>query len=239
MLPQIFIAIDTPELAKAEKYAKLFQNYPIGLKVGLEFISSQGIEGIKVIQQYNLPIFLDTKFHDIPNTVAAAVDATVKLNPAILNIHASGGLAMMIAAKKARDLAVKKYNLPLIPKLIAVTALTSMDDLALAEVGQKPTKQQVIKLAKLAKKADLDGVVCSPYEATEIRSVCGDNFLRITPGIRLEGDNCNDQKRIATPEFSLNNYSNVLVIGRSITEAKDPIKTLKNILLNTENLDKK
>jgi orotidine-5'-phosphate decarboxylase len=238
MLPTIFIAIDTQDLAKAKNLAEMFKEYPIGLKLGLEFISSQGVEGIKAIQKYNFPIFLDTKFHDIPNTVAKAVDATVKLEPTILNIHASGGPAMMQAAKEARDEAVEKYNLTTTPKLIAVTALTSMDDESLAQVGQQCAKTQVLNLAKLAKEAGLDGVVCSANETQEIQDVCGNNFLKITPGIRLKGDNSGDQKRITTPETALNNCSNVLVIGRSITGAKDPVKALETILATVLSIQK-
>jgi orotidine-5'-phosphate decarboxylase len=230
MLPQIFIALDTPNLTETQRLAHSLQPYPVGIKLGLEFISAQGLAGIQQVQASGVLLFLDTKFHDIPHTVAKAVDATVKLNPAILNIHASGGLSMMQEAKKARDNAVQKYNLPATPKLIAVTVLTSMDNTTLTEIGQKNMPEQVENLAQLAKKAELDGVVCSPHEVPTIKQLYGNDFLCITPGIRLAEDNTNDQKRITTPNKAIHNGADVLVIGRSITESDDPVKKLEHIL---------
>lgn len=236
MLPQIFVALDTPDLTKAKQLATQLKAYPVGLKLGLEFLSAIGKDGVKEMATYGLPLFLDTKFHDIPNTVAAAVRETVKLKPAILNIHASGGFAMMQAAKQARDETAKEMGITP-PKLIAVTVLTSMNDSSLSQVGQPPVDAQVMLLSQLSKRAGLDGAVCSPHEAEVVRQLCGDDFLRITPGVRMPEDVTGDQERIATPDYCLNNYSNVLVIGRSITASTNPIEKLEHILTLIESVD--
>jgi len=165
------------------------------------------------------------KFHDIPNTVAGACRAAANLGVWMVNIHASGGLKMMEAAKES---IINSSHQPL---LIAVTILTSLDNKALDEIGySRDTKQQVIRLAKLTQQAELDGVVCSPLEAQVIKSETNKDFILVTPGVRPKGSDVNDQSRIMTPNQALKAGSDYLVIGRPITASENPLKALENIV---------
>ncbi|MCI5061031.1 MAG: orotidine-5'-phosphate decarboxylase [Alphaproteobacteria bacterium] len=223
-LPVIFCAIDTPDLNRAIELSKSISSAGCGIKLGLEFFNAFGKSGIQEIMDAcpDIPVFIDLKYHDIPNTVAGAVHAISSLKPAYLNVHASGGLDMMRAAKEACAPETK---------LLAVTLLTSLDEHAIEEVGYKPDiNKRVIQMAELAQRGGLDGVVCSSHEIEAIRNVCGDDFALMVPGIRPAGAASGDQKRIMTPQEALNKGATHLVIGRPITGADDPAQAAQNIL---------
>jgi orotidine-5'-phosphate decarboxylase len=221
----LFVALDTPDLSHALAIAERVQPVAGGLKVGLEFISAQGPEGIRAVAALGMPIFADVKFHDIPNTVAGAARALVSLNIALFNVHVAGGEAMMRAAV---DAAAKSK---LRPAVLGVTILTSLDDAALVSIGQLgPAQEQTLRLARLAKRAGLDGVVCSPQDAGAVRDVCGTEFLIVTPGIRPSGVGLADQRRVTTPAAAVQAGADILVVGRPVTEAPDPAAAAKAIL---------
>jgi orotidine-5'-phosphate decarboxylase len=212
----IFAALDTPDLPRALEIAKSIQPHVGGLKVGLEFITAHGPDGIKRIAETGAPVFADVKFHDIPNTVAGASKAIAHLGASIFNVHASGGDAMMRAALDAARSVDPKI------KIIAVTVLTSLEDSDLDAVGQKkPSRDQVLRLAELTKKSGLDGVVCSAHEIEPIRKAIGPDFMLVVPGIRPTGADLADQKRVMTPREALKAGADILVIGRPITGAPD------------------
>jgi len=213
----IFVALDTPDLSRALAIAQAVKPHVGGLKVGLEFISALGPDSVRRIVEIGLPVFADTKFHDIPNTVAGAARAVAMLGVAMFNVHASGGEAMMHAAADAiADIHPR-------PLLVAVTVLTSLDDAALATVGQRgPAAAQVERLAALAKMAGLDGVVCAAHEIASVRQACGRDFLTVVPGIRPAGSDLGDQRRIMTPVEARAAGADILVVGRPITAAADP-----------------
>lgn len=226
----IFCAIDTPDLGTATTWAARIGDHVGGIKLGLEFISAHGPKGVaQVMKASGLPAFLDVKFHDIPNTVAGAVRAIAACRPFMINVHASGGRAMMQAAAEAASEAAYEHVAPR-PLVIGVTILTSLSDEELAEVGMEAsTADQAIRLAVLAKESGLDGVVCSPLEAARIRAECGPNFKLITPGVRPEWAAVNDQKRIMTPEQAIAEGADYLVVGRPITSADDPSAAAQRI----------
>ncbi len=220
----IFVALDTPDLGRALDLAKAVRPHVGGLKVGLEFIAANGPAGVREIVSLGLPVFADVKFHDIPNTVAGAAREIAKLGVAVFNVHASGGAAMLRAAKEAAtsvDPAVQ---------VIAVTVLTSLADPDLQAVGQVPPAHvQVERLARLTRACSLDGVVCSPHEIAPVRAICGKEFLLCTPGIRPAGADVADQRRIATPQAALSAGADILVIGRPITGTADPARAAADI----------
>ncbi|MGB0843484.1 MAG: orotidine-5'-phosphate decarboxylase [Alphaproteobacteria bacterium] len=230
--PKIYIAVDTGDFATAQKLVTSLDAFclgdapQIGFKLGLEFFMANGVAGVEQLLG-NRPLFLDLKFHDIPNTVAGAVRSVAHLKPNVLNVHATGGLAMMQAAKSALDESVAAN----FSKLIAVSVLTSMDESDLQAVGQgSVVTDQVKRLADLTKQAGLDGVVCSAVEAASVRDLCGEDFMRLTPGMRstaLDGD---DQKRAMSPTAAFENGSSHLVIGRMITKAAEPAEAAKQLL---------
>ncbi len=213
----VFVAIDTPDLQRALTLSRAVKDHVGGLKVGLEFITACGPDGVRKIVEIGLPVFADVKFHDIPNTVAAASRELARLGAKLFNIHTSGGEVMMreaVAATHAVDPHVK---------VIGVTVLTSIDDTLLDSVGQRgPAADQVVRLAKLAKASGLDGVVCSAHEIAALRKACGKDFLLVVPGIRPAGTDLADQRRVMTPAQAHAAGADILVIGRPITGAKDP-----------------
>lgn len=197
------------------------------LKVGSELFTRLGPDFVRELVCREFKIFLDLKFHDIPHTVVRACHASADLGVWMLNVHASGGLEMMRAARQALD----GYNIR--PLLIAVTVLTSMNPEALASVGVSSTlDKQVLNLAMLAKEAGLDGVVCSAHEVPFIKSHCGRDFLAVTPGIRMGSDEPDDQSRIITPEAAIQAGSDFLVIGRPITRSKNPKQVVSNLIMS-------
>lgn len=215
----IFVALDTADLDQALAWTAAVRGHVGGVKTGLEFFSANGADGVKAIVELSLPVFLDLKFHDIPNTVAGAVRAVAGLGAAVVNVHASGGPAMLEAAREAAETGAGTTR----PLVIAVTVLTSMDDPDLGAVGQTtPAVEQVVRLARLSQDHGLDGVVCSPAEIEPIRAACGNDFLLIVPGIRPDWAASDDQKRITTPHQARELGANMLVVGRPITGADDP-----------------
>lgn len=225
----ILVALDTTDPARAAGLADALRGHVGGLKLGLEFFMANGAAGVAGISELGQPVFLDLKFHDIPNTVAGAVRAVAPLRPFILNVHAGGGRAMMLAARDAaRDSAAKLGIAP--PKLIAVTVLTSFAGSDLAEVGVPAGPQdQVRRLAALTRDCGLDGVVCSAKEIAVLRQDLGADFLLVTPGIRPAWAASGDQKRIMTPAEAMEAGADHLVIGRPITGADDPVAAAKRI----------
>ncbi len=220
MLPEnpVFVALDTANLDQAVAWADAVRPSVGGIKLGLEFFNANGPAGVRQIVDLGLPVFLDLKFHDIPNTVAGAVRAVAGLGAAIVNVHASGGPAMLTAAAEA----AAGYGADR-PLVIGVTVLTSLDDDDLESVGQAgPAVSQVERLARLSQASGLDGVVCSPIEIAALRAACGDGFRLIVPGIRPNWASTGDQKRVMTPRQARDLGADVLVIGRPITGADDP-----------------
>jgi orotidine-5'-phosphate decarboxylase len=225
----IFCAVDTTDVTKASALASGLGGSVGGLKIGLEFFTANGPEGYRVLAGQGLPIFLDLKFHDIPNTVARAVKSISALGPAITTIHTSGGPGMMKAAADAARQAEEETGKPR-AKVVGVTVLTSMDGDDLASVGvDAPVKDQVRRLAALAKSSGLDGVVCAPHEIETVRAECGEDFMLVVPGIRPAGAAVGDQKRVMTPKEARSLGADVLVIGRPITEAPDPAAAARAI----------
>ncbi|HEX2591269.1 MAG TPA: orotidine-5'-phosphate decarboxylase [Rhizomicrobium sp.] len=220
----VFVALDTPDLAKALEIAKAVKPYVGGLKVGFEFMTALGPSAIREVVATGLPVFTDTKFHDIPNTVGAAAREIAKLGAAIFNVHASGGEAMLrAAAEEARSVNPAM-------KIIAVTVLTSLDDADLDAVGQRgPAADQVVRLARLTQHCGLDGVVCSSKEIGAIRKACGTDFQLVVPGIRPAGGDLGDQKRVMTPSAAVQAGADILVIGRPIVAASDPAAAARAI----------
>jgi orotidine-5'-phosphate decarboxylase len=209
----IYVAIDTPDLERAKTLAQSVRRHVGGLKLGLEFFMANGRAGVRTIADLGLPIFLDLKFHDIPNTVAKAIQALGPLDPAILTVHASGGRAMLEDAKAAA---------PTGTKVVAVTMLTSLDGHDLASIGLAADPHaQVVRLTELARDAGVDGVVCSGAEVAAAKAVWPQGFF-VVPGVRPAGGVVGDQKRVVTPRAALDAGASVLVIGRPITQAADP-----------------
>lgn len=223
---RLYVAIDTPEVDRAAALAHQLRDSVGGIKLGKEFFTAAGPEGVRrVCGAAGLPLFLDLKFHDIPNTVAGAVRAALRLRPAILNVHAGGGREMMAAARAAADEAEVS------PMLIAVTVLTSLSDADIAETGvDGGAAAQVLRLARLAEAAGLDGVVCSPREIAEIRAALGPGFKLVVPGIRPDWAAKGDQKRVTTPKQALDLGADVLVVGRPITGSDDPAEAAARIV---------
>ncbi|WP_237567924.1 orotidine-5'-phosphate decarboxylase [Microbulbifer hydrolyticus] len=202
------------------------------VKVGKELFTIAGPDLVRKLVEAGFDVFLDLKFHDIPNTVAAAVRAAARLGVWMVNVHASGGERMMAAAAEALAPLGEKR-----PLLIGVTVLTSTAEEELAPVGvTRPLKEQVVALAELAKKNGLDGVVCSAQEAKLLKAACGAEFSLVTPGIRPVGSAAGDQRRIVTPVDALRNGSDYLVIGRPITGAEDPAAALQAIVADIDNM---
>lgn len=221
----VIVALDNMTMEASLALADQLDPALCRVKVGKELFTRCGPNIVEALQQRQFDIFLDLKFHDIPNTTAQAVLAAAELGVWMVNVHASAGLeAMSLAKQRLLD-----NNLNTL--LIAVTVLTSMDNQALMQTGVTDgLDMQVSRLAQLTKQAGLDGVVCSAREAKVLKVLCGEDFKLVTPGIRLLDDNVDDQKRICTPKQALSDGSDYLVIGRSITQAKDPAAKLQTIL---------
>jgi len=226
----VFCAVDTGDLGVATALAARLADTVGGLKLGLEFFNANGPKGLaEVTAASDLPLFLDLKFHDIPNTVAGAVRSVVPFKPFMITVHTCGGKTMMEAAvKAASDTAYEVIGSH--PLVVGVTVLTSMDDTDLAEVGvNSPVMDQVRRLAALAQSAGLDGVVCSPQEAAVLRADLGPDFLLVTPGVRPTWAAANDQKRVMTPAEAMAAGASYLVIGRPITGAANPAEAATRI----------
>ena len=219
----IYLALDVPRLEAAETLARKIAGHVGGLKLGLEFFCAHGHHGVHEIAKLGLPIFLDLKLHDIPNTVAAAMQSLHVLEPAIVTVHASGGRAMMEDAKAAAG-----ENC----KVVAVTVLTSLDEQDLARTGISGTPHdQALRLAELAQSAGLDGIVCSGQEVAAVHRQWKNGFF-VVPGLRpaeANGSALGDQKRTVTPREARDGGASVLVIGRPISRAEDPVAAVRAI----------
>lgn len=213
MANRVFVAIDTPDLERARALAWRVCDHVGGIKLGLEFFCANGPAGVRAMEEIGLPVFLDLKLHDIPNTVAKAVQSLAPLAPAILTVHAAGGRAMLEDAKAAAHPSTK---------VVAVTMLTSLDDSDLAATGVKGSAHDhVLRLAELARASGLDGIVCSGAEVKAAHAAWGDGFF-VVPGVRPVDGSAGDQKRVVTPRQAVDDGASVLVVGRPITQAADP-----------------
>lgn len=222
--PKIIVALDYADADSALKLVKQLDPALCRLKVGKELFTAAGPQLVETLAKSDFGVFLDLKFHDIPNTVAKACTAASNLGVWMLNVHASGGMEMMQAARQAVDNSSTK------PLLIAVTVLTSMNQQTLNEIGiHTELATHVLNLAKLTQKAALDGVVCSALESETLRTNLGKDFCLVTPGIRPANASKDDQSRIVTPKQALALGSSYLVIGRPITQAADPLAALQAI----------
>lgn len=228
----VFCAIDTTDLARAQELAAAVAAAGCGIKLGLEFFNAHGPDGVRRVcaAQDGVPLFLDLKYHDIPNTVAGAVRAGCALRPAYMNVHAGGGVAMMEAARDAADEEAARRGMAR-PKILAVTVLTSLDDAALAADGHgENSAALVLRRAEMAQAAGLDGIVCSALEIEAVRAACGPDFVLMVPGIRPAGSAADDQKRVMTPARAFAAGATHLVIGRPIAAAADPQKAAREIM---------
>ncbi|MBX7457614.1 orotidine-5'-phosphate decarboxylase [Qipengyuania sp. 1NDH17] len=216
----VYLALDVPRLHDAVALAKQVKDHVGGVKLGLEFFNAHGAHGVHMIAQLGLPIFLDLKLHDIPNTVAGAMQAIHVLEPAIVTVHACGGRAMMEDAKAAAG-----EN----TKVVGVTMLTSLDERDIRDMGINDSPEDhVLRLADLAHSAGLDGVVCSGQEISMVHKQWKDGFF-VVPGLRPEGSTVGDQKRVVTPRQARDDGASVLVIGRPISRAEDPAAAARAI----------
>ncbi|KTD41177.1 orotidine-5'-phosphate decarboxylase [Legionella parisiensis] len=232
MTPKLIVALDFDNEHDALNLVERFDPERCALKVGSELFTLLGTNFVKQLIKRQFKVFLDLKFHDIPNTVAKACKAGAELGVWMMNVHASGGMSMMQAARKAID----SYgtNRPL---LIAVTVLTSFDQVELTSIGvDVPVINQVKNLAILTKESGLDGVVCSAQEVKIIKSACNDQFITVTPGIRLTSNSNDDQSRVMTPKQAIAEGSDFLVVGRPITQATNPELVVDEILSSIQNI---
>lgn len=220
----VFVALDTTDAATARATALTLDGLVGGLKLGLEFFTATGPAGVAAVAELGLPVFLDLKLHDIPNTVAGAMRGLAPLAPALTTIHASGGMEMMKAA-----VAAARTHAPG-TKVLAVTILTSLDEAAMRAVGyQGAVADQVARLADLAQLAGVDGLVCSPHEVAGLRGMIDPHLKLVVPGIRPAWAEAGDQKRIMTPRQAIDQGADLLVIGRPITAAPDPAAAARRI----------
>ncbi|MBP2627408.1 MAG: Orotidine 5-phosphate decarboxylase subfamily 1 core [Firmicutes bacterium] len=227
---RLIVAIDVNTMEKVQELVEVLGDSVSYYKVGMELFYSVGSQVISYLCAQGKDVFLDLKLHDIPNTVGQSLAALTGLGISMLNVHASGGPAMMATAAQAVKNKAEAMGIER-PKLIAVTVLTSINSGEWNTLGYNlDLSKQVVHLARLAQCAGLDGVVASPQEAEQIRAACGDEFIIVTPGIRPSGAAINDQSRIATPAGALKNGAHHLVIGRPITAAQDPRQAVQAIL---------
>ena len=226
---KICIALDFKNKVEVKKFLEKFKDEKLYVKVGMELFYGEGIEMVKMIKEMGHNIFLDLKLHDIPNTVKSAMRQLAKLGVDMVNVHASGSIAMMKAAIEGLEegkIGEKR------PTCIAVTCLTSLDQEVLDNelMIHEPLEKVVLKWAKNANEAGLDGIVCSPLESKIVHETLGENFITVTPGIRLASDSKDDQKRVTTPAMAKELTSSYIVVGRTITGSDDPVSTYQEVL---------
>lgn len=232
---RLVLALDVDDFKRAEGLVGKLSDYVGVFKIGSQLFTAEGAKVVNMVNERGGKVFLDLKFHDIPNTVARAAEVATKLGVYIFDIHTSGGYEMMkaaaeVTAKTSQELGIRK------PIILGVTLLTSINQEILEkEIGiRKGLEEQVVHLAKLAKAAGLDGVVASSWEIKEIRKACGEDFVILTPGIRPAGKSSDDQKRVMTPQEAIKLGSDFLVIGRPIRNAVNPVEAAKEILSEME-----
>ena len=226
---RLIVALDVSSSAETQRIVSRIGDAVQTYKVGMQLYTAEGPQIVRDLIASGKKVFLDLKYHDIPNTVARACAAATRLGVSMLNVHAAGGGAMMAAAREAVDQAASDRS-SRTPRLIAVTVLTSLDGAAMQEVGQGDSvSTQAMRLAALTRDSGLDGVVCSAAEARSMRNAFGNAFTLVTPGIRPADATNDDQARIATPQAALANGADYLVVGRPITRAADPVAALAQI----------
>lgn len=226
----IICAIDTIDVEEADQLVAQIKAHVGAIKLGLEFFTANGSVGVRKLAHHKVPVFLDLKFHDIPNTVARAIKATAGIDTFMMTVHTSGGRAMLKAAIDA-SMEVAVLTGKARPQVIGVTVLTSLDQADISMIGVRDNlNDQVARLADLAQSCGLDGVVCSPYEITSLRKQCGSDFTLVVPGIRPQGSSQDDQKRTLSPAEALAKGATHLVIGRPITTAEKPNLAAERIL---------
>jgi len=232
---RLVLALDVDDFKKAEELVGKLSDYVGVFKIGNQLFTAEGTEVVNMINEREGKVFLDLKFHDIPNTVARAAEVATKLGVYIFNVHTSGGYEMMKAAAEASKKISSALGLRK-PLILGVTLLTSINQEILEkDLGiKRRLEEQVVHLAKLAKEAGLDGVVASSREIKEIRKACGEDFIILTPGIRPAGKSSDDQKRIMTPGEAIKLGADFLVIGRPIRNASNPVEAAKEILKEME-----
>ena len=227
MKGRLIVALDIDSLKKAKQLVDKLYPYVKIFKIGKELFTACGPEAVRIVHKKGAKVFLDLKFHDIPNTVAKAVKAAKNMGVFMLNVHASGGKEMMGAAVSAKG---KKG-----PILLVVTVLTSLDTNQLKDVGiRKSPLLQVRDLALLAKSCGMDGVVCSARELSTVKKACGSKFVTVTPGVRPAKGKKQDQKRVATPEYAFKQGADYIVVGRPITQSKNPLSAAKAIHISSD-----
>lgn len=231
---RLIVALDVDTKEAAESLINRLKDDVGMFKIGLQLYTSAGNDIVNFIKGKGCKVFLDLKLHDIPNTVAESARVLTKLGVDMLNVHAQGGYAMMKAAKEATVEESKRLGIDP-PKLIAVTILTSLGEDEVKSIGYEKSPEEMVELlGRLTKEAGLDGVVCSPLEAGIIRDACGDDFARVTPGVRPSGGEIGDQKRVTTPKMALEGGSTYIVVGRPITKANDVQAAAKAIVKEME-----
>ena len=231
MRDRLVVALDTDDGEDIDWLSGTLMDVVRWFKMGFQAFSALGMEAFPWFEQNGHKTFVDLKFHDIPNTVARDVGMMTKHGANMINMHASGGLMMMKAARASADDAAYEANIPR-PILLGVTILTSIEETSfrLSFASARTLSEQVVYLAQLAQEAGLDGVVASPLEIEPIRKACGDNFLIVTPGIRPEWAETGDQRRITTPAEAIQRGADYIVVGRPIIEADDPLEAAEMIL---------
>ena len=230
-IDRIYCALDTQSLTEALLLADLLNGEVGGIKLGKEFFTANGPDGVNKVAALGHNIFLDLKYHDIPATVSGAINATADIQCKFVTVHASGGASMLQAAIDAATKSRAER-----PKILAITVLTSLDDSDLSIIGQRgPTSDQVLRLARLAKQCRVDGIVCSPQEVVLLRQEF-DEFLLVSPGVRPAWASSDDQKRFMTPYEAVKSGADYLVIGRAITQANDPVGATRRIVSEISNV---
>ena len=230
MSEKLIVALDVPDLKRAEAIVEKISPLVKIFKIGKELFTSAGPEAVRMVHSHKCRVFLDLKFHDIPNTVASACEAAAKLGVFMMNVHALGGKTMMVNAVQAVHQVASVEKTPA-PKVLGVTVLTSLKDVDLKDVGiSKKVKQEVSILALLAKNSGLDGVVASAQEISLIRNLVGKNFLIVTPGVRPTWAAHGDQKRVMTPAEAVSAGADYIVVGRPITQHPQPLVAVEKIL---------
>ena len=235
---RLIVALDVSSMEAMQSIVTSLGDSVSYYKVGMELFYAAGEQTVAYLRDHNKSVFLDLKLHDIPNTVAHGIKSLTRLGAKLITIHSQGGKVMMEAAMKAATEQAGELGIER-PKLLAITALTSFDDENWSAIGGSlPISDHVVKLAKLAKEAGVDGVVASPLEAKLIRQACGEDFLIVTPGIRPSFAATNDQKRIATPSSALQDGASRIVVGRPITQAENPQEAVRLIIEEMETVQK-
>ena len=239
MRERLILALDVDDLGRAKATLKLLAGEIGMFKIGKQLFTHAGPQAVKLIQDLGGEVFLDLKFHDIPNTVAKASIAATRLGVKMFNVHASGSLEMMRLTVREVNRVCRQEALRR-PILLAVTVLTSLNESDLKKVGVAgEVADQVVRLALLSREAGMDGVVAAPHEVAEIRAACGRGFLIVTPGIRPQKNRRDDQKRVMTPAEAVRAGVDYLVVGRPIMEAKDPLHAARDIISEMEQGRKK